>query len=126
MVTRSLYQRALLRKLEQQEEKFCEIFAKDYLLYLGNPKPTKKQIKEIKSILFETEVKQVVFFDNRLTEQEKKCLFLASKGKTIKETAYILNIKFNTILEYRNSAIRKLKAVNLISAVVLGVKYNLI
>lgn len=126
MVKRSLYQPALLGKLEKKEQKFCETFAKDYLMYLGNPKPTKKQVKEIKSMLFETEVKRVVFIDRRLTVQEKKCLFLASKGKTIKETAAILNIKFNTALEYRNSAMRKLNAVNLLSAVMLRVKYNLI
>ena len=119
MVKRSLYREALLNKLSEQEDKFFDNFAKDYLIYLGNSKPTRIHIKEMKSILCETEIKRVVTLDKRLTPQEKKCLFLASKGKTIKDTAEILKLGFNTA----NSAIKKLKAANLTAAVILGIKY---
>ncbi len=77
----------------------------------------------MKSILSETEVKRVVMLDKRLTPQEKRCLFLASKGKTIKATAQILKLGFNTAIGYRNSAIKKLNAANLTAAVILGIKY---
>lgn len=123
MVKRSLYREALLNKLSEKEDKFFEDFAKDYLIYLGNPKPTQIHIKEMKSILSETEVKRVVMLDKRLTPQEKRCLFLASKGKTIKATAQILKLGFNTAIGYRNSAIKKLNAANLTAAVILGIKY---
>lgn len=123
MVKRSLYREALSNKLSEQEDKFFETFARDYLIYLGNPKPTQIHIKEMKSILCETEVKRVVTLDKRLTQQEKKCLLLASKGKTIKDTAQILKLGFNTALGYRNSAIKKLKVSNLTAAVTLGIKY---
>ena len=123
MVKRSLYREALLNKLSEQEDKFFDNFAKDYLIYLGNSKPTRIHIKEMKSILCETEIKRVVTLDKRLTPQEKKCLFLASKGKTIKDTAEILKLGFNTAIGYRNSAIKKLKAANLTAAVILGIKY---
>ncbi len=123
MVKRSLYRESLVNKLSDQEDKFFENFAKDYLIYLGNPKPTQTQIKEMKAILSETEVKRVVTLDKRLTPQEKRCLFLASKGKTIKATAQILKLGFNTALGYRNSAIKKLNAANLTAAVILGIKY---
>ena len=124
MVKRSLYSSALLSKIEKEEDIFFEDFARDYLIYLGNSKPTKTHIKEMKALLFETEVKRVVTLNRRLTKQEKKCLLLASKGKTIKKTAKILKTQFDTAREYRDSAIKKLKAVNLPSAVALGIKYN--
>lgn len=123
MVKRSLYREALSNKLSEQEDKFFETFARDYLIYLGNSKPTQIHIKEMKSILCETEVKRVVTLDKRLTQQEKKCLLLASKGKTIKDTAQILKLGYNTALGYRDSAIRKLKVSNLTAAVTLGIKY---
>ena len=123
MVKRSLYREVILNKLSDQEDKFFENFSKDYLVYLGNPRPTQTQIKEMKAILYETEVKRVVTLDKRLTTQEKRCLFLASKGKTIKDTAEILKLRYNTALEYRDSAIKKLKASNLTAAVTLGIKY---
>lgn len=126
MVKRSLYPGALLNKLVEQEDKFFENFAKDYLIYLGNPKPTPIHIKEMKSILCETEVKRVVTLDGRLSFQEKKCLFLSGKGKSIKEIAKILSISFPTVREYRNKAIKKLGASNITAAVALGVKYNTI
>jgi len=62
MVKRSLYREALLNKLAEQEDKFFENFAKDYLIYLGNPKPSKIHIKEMKSILCETEIKRIQEF----------------------------------------------------------------
>lgn len=124
MVKRSLYRSGLLSKLEKNEDKFFENLAKDFLTLVGNSKPTKTHIKEMKLLISETEVKRVVSINNRLTIQEKKCLFLASKGKTIKQTAKIINTSFETAREYRASAIKKLKAVNLPSAVALGIKYN--
>jgi hypothetical protein len=46
MVKRSLYREALLNKLSDQEDKFFDAFAKDYLIYLGNPRPSKRQIAD--------------------------------------------------------------------------------
>lgn len=76
-----------------------------------------KRVREIELLLYETEVKRVVTIDKRLSDQEKKCLLLASSGKNIQETAHILGVKFPTAREYRNSAIKKLKARNITAAV---------
>ena len=75
MVKRSLYREALLNKLYEQEDKFFDNFAKDYLIYLGNPKPTKIHIKEMKSMLCETEIKRIVTLDKRLTYRKKNVYF---------------------------------------------------
>lgn len=124
MVKRSLYREALVNKLSDQEDKFFETFAKDYLAYLGNSRPTKKQIAEMKSVLYGTEVKRVVTLDKCLTPQEKKCLFLSSKGKGIKEIANVLKFTHRTAKFHRDNAIKKLNAANIAEAVTLGIKYN--
>lgn len=80
----------------------------------------------MESILFETEVKRFLTLDERLSPQEKKCMFLTYKGKSIKEIAKIFDIGFPTVREYRNKAIKKLGAPNITAAVALGVKYNTI
>ena len=76
------------------------------------------------SLKVKRETPGIVTLDKRLTSQEKKCLFLASKGKTIKATAQILKLGYNTALGYRDSAIKKLKVSNLTAAVTLGIKYS--
>ena len=123
MVKKSLKRFALLSKLSEQEQKFRKSFAKNYLEYLETLS-FNKRVREMELLLYETEVKRIVTIDKRLSDQEKKCLLLASRGKNIQETANILGIKFPTAREYRNSAIKKLKARNITTAVRLSLQYG--
>lgn len=125
MTTKSLNRFAVLINLSEKEKRTREELAKNFLAYLRNI-PFKARIQEIVSILYETEIKRFVTLDNRLSQQEKKCLLLAKKGKSIKTTATILKLKYETVRECRAAAIKKLGAPNITAAVALGIKYNLI
>jgi DNA-binding CsgD family transcriptional regulator len=80
----------------------------------------------MRSVLYGTEVKRVVTLDQRLSKQEKKCLFLAYKGKNIKETAVILKISQETVEEYRATLRKKIQAKTMQQAIGLGIKYQYI
>ena len=54
-----------------QQKKFFKAFAKDYLAFLGNAKPTAKQITEMKNMLSHVWMRQAICFDLRLTEREQ-------------------------------------------------------
>ena len=124
MAKKSIKRFFALSKLSDQENKFRKEFAENYLEYLETLS-FNKRVREIELLLYETEVKRVVTIDKRLSDQEKKCLLLASRGKNIQETAHILGLKFPTAREYRNSAIKKLKARNITAAVRLSLQYGL-
>lgn len=53
-----------------------------------------------------------------------KCLFLASKGKEIKEIASILGLSQRTVKYHRANIIRKFEVPNLMAAVALWIQYN--
>ena len=125
MIKKSLKPFDVLSKLSKQEKQFKKELAETFLEYLDTLS-LKKRIIEMESILFETEVKRFVSIDKRLSPQERKCMFLTYKGKSIKEIAKIFGISFPTVREYRNKAIKKLGVPNITAAVALGVKYNTI
>lgn len=124
MVKRSLSRAELLSKLEEQEDRFFEDFAKEYLNYLGNSRPGKKQIKEMQSILSHTWMRKKIMVSGRLTAQEAKCLLLASQGKNTKEIASFFNRSIRRIEAYRNSIFKKLASKNIGEAVVKGIRYG--
>lgn len=124
MVKRSLTRAELLSKLEEQEDKFFEDFAKEYLNYLGNPKPGKKQIKEMQSILSHTWMRKKIIVSSRLTEQEAKCLLLSSQGKSLSEIADFFNVSTRRIEFCRQSIFRKLFSRNIGEAIVKGIRYG--
>ena len=70
-----------------QHKKFFKSFAKEYLAFLGNTEPTKKQVSEMQNVLSHVWMRQVIYLDVRLTEKENQCLYLSAQGKTIKEIA---------------------------------------
>lgn len=83
MTKKSLKPFAVLSKLSKQERQFKKELAETFLEYLDTLS-LKKRIIEMESLLFETEVKRLVTMDKRLSPQEKKCMFLTYKGKSIK------------------------------------------
>ncbi len=123
MVKKSIRRFAALSKLSDLERQFKKELAKAFLEYLETLSFSKR-IQEMESILFETEIKRIMTLDQRLTPQEKKCLFLSSKGKGIKEIANLLKFKPRTAQFHRENAMRKLKTNSITKAIILGIKYN--
>lgn len=124
MVKKSIYRSALLGKLAEQEDKFFENFAKDYLMYLGNPKPSKMHIKEMQSMLSHVWLRRKISLDIRLTEREKQCLYLSAQGKSNKEIARFFNKSIRRIEFIRQSIFEKLSCKNIPEAVVKGFQYG--
>ncbi len=124
MVKRSLYREALLNKLSDQEDKFFETFAKDYLAYLGNPRPSKRQVTEMISILSHVWLKRRVCLDLRLTERERQCLYLSAVGKNSKEIACYFRITVRQVELYRQVIFKKLLCKNIGEAIAKGLRYG--
>lgn len=104
-----------LRKLISKKiDHFYWDLGKDYLSFFYNPILKEYHLNEIIHLLQYRYFKEF----NNLTDQERKCLYLAGKGKTIKDTANILNVGFHTAREYRDDSIKKINATNITEAAV--------
>src|SRR5271155_3632902 len=97
----------LLRKNNLIDSPFFKTFAKNYLDYLGNSNPTRKQLAEVQALLSNTWIRQPICFDLRLSEQEKQCLYLSAQGKGLKEIAAFLNVSIRRITQLRQSIFQK-------------------
>lgn len=53
----------------------------------------------------------------KLTRREGDCLLLAAKGKSIKETAEVMQVKPSTVKTWRKKIIKKLACVSITQAV---------
>ncbi|HHF7343705.1 TPA: response regulator transcription factor [Legionella feeleii] len=105
---------------------FFQVFAKNYLDYLGNSKPTHKQLAEIQVLLSNTWIRLPICFDLRLSEQEKQCLYLSAQGKGLKEIAAFLNVSMRRVTQYRQAIFKKLGCRNITSAIIVGIRYGVI
>ncbi len=105
-----------LNKLHKQEKQFKRDLSKTFLEYLDNLPPNKR-IEQMESLLYETEQRNLPTLDRRLSFQERKCLYLASQGKEIKDTANILGLSQRTIKYHRANIFKKLKVSNITAAV---------
>lgn len=123
MPLKNYRRKALQSKIIEQEEQFKKELAKIYLEYLESLS-LNKRIKEMASLICETEVKRVIVLDKRLTRREKQCLLLAYHGKNVRETSEILNIKIRTTEWYRKRILKKTNAKNIGHAIALGIKYQ--
>lgn len=101
--------------LKPRKKCYQEI-AKDYLSYFGNPKPTNNQIVVAKNLIIDLLTRQTLVFDEKLSLQEMKCLYLAFKGKTSSYTSQILSLNHDTVKYYRRHGIRKLNCKNMVQA----------
>lgn len=93
-----------------------EELARDYLLYLGNKKPSKNQLVVFKKLLIDDFSSRLLSFTENLTLQEMKCLYLAFKGKSMGCCATILDIHLDTVKFYRKRGIKKLGCKNMVQA----------
>ena len=102
--------------LLKPKNKCYQEIARDYLSYFGNSKPTNNQIIVAKNLIIDSLTRQTLTFDEKLSLQEMKCLYLAFKGKTVSYTSQILSLNPDTIKYYRRQGIKKLNCKNMVQA----------
>ena len=124
MDNRRIKEQDIIDKYTLHQQNFYKSFAKDYLSFLGNPKPNPKQLSEMQSVLSHVWIRQSICLDIRLTEKEKQCLYFSAKGKGLKETARLMNVSTRRVEQYRESIFRKLGCKNIIEAVIVGIRYG--
>ncbi|WP_131753205.1 response regulator transcription factor [Legionella feeleii] len=115
-----------LRETNLMDSPFFQVFAKNYLDYLGNSNPTHKQLAEIQALLSNTWIRLPIHFDLRLSEQEKQCLYLSAQGKGLKEIASFLNVSMRRVTQHRQAIFKKLGCRNITSAIIVGIRYGVI
>lgn len=91
---------------------------------LGNKKPTDMQIELAASLLLRDSIEQQLFFDQKLTPREMGCLLLVAKGKTVKESAKLMNVKASTVRTWRNKILSKLGSRSMAQAIFKGIHYG--
>ena len=114
----------LIRKHHLNQTQFFKVLAKDYLDFLGNSNPSPKQLAEMQALLSHTWIRQPICFDLRLSEQEKRCLYLSAQGKGLKEIASFLNVSIRRITQCRQSIFQKLGCRNITGAIIIGLRYG--
>jgi DNA-binding CsgD family transcriptional regulator len=72
----------------------------------------------------ETELQFKHLKRKKLTAREKDCLYLASLGKTSKETAITLNIAPSTVEHYRKKIKEKLNCKTIAEAIYKGINHG--
>jgi DNA-binding NarL/FixJ family response regulator len=91
---------------------------------LGNKKPTDIQIELLTSLLLRTSIEQQIFFNQKLSPRETSCLLLAAKGKTVEESAKLMNVKTSTVRTWRNNILGKLSCRSMAQAIFKGIHYG--
>lgn len=98
--------------------------AQHLIHYLGNPKPTLKQIALMESLIGNLSIQLTIIMDGRLAKREQECLRLAAAGHNVATTAEILNLSTKTVEQYRQAIRKKLGCKNMAQAVAQGIKYG--
>ena len=78
----------------KQGHKISELFFQQLFEKLGNENPNNEQISLLASLLLEN---FILSFSQKISPREAEYLFLAAKGKTVKESAKLMNVKTSTI-----------------------------
>lgn len=91
---------------------------------LGNERPTQDEIELAESLLLRATINYKMIFHRKLTHRESSCLLLAAKGRTIEETANIMNVKPSTVKTWRNNVINKLGCTSIAQAVFEGISFG--
>ena len=108
-------------------ENFCVSFVECFLDLIKAYNPNYKY----SFILTNSQLRRAVITgsshsENKLTEREKECLWLASKGKSTKAVAKILNLSPTTIETHNKHIREKLNCSTMIEAIVEGIQFGII
>lgn len=107
-----------------EHQMFYKKFARDYLLFLGNPNPTHKQLKGIQLLLSQIWVQKSIYLDDRLTYLERQCLYLSALGHNVKDIASFFAISTRQVERHRSAIFEKLGCRNITQAVAQGIRYG--
>ncbi len=118
-------EKIFLQKISDKEDKFFQLVTCDLLDFLNKCVSKSEKIKILMRVLSHVWIKLPFSISDKLTTREKQCLYLVSRGLTLKEIAKIMKITFNTVNTYERNILEKLLCKNLTEAVVVGIKYNL-
>lgn len=91
---------------------------------LGNDNPSQIQIDLVDALLLGNSIEQRVLFDHKLTPRESYCLLLAAKGKTVQETAVLMDVKISTVRTWRHKILGKLACRSMAQAIFKGIHYG--
>ncbi|MGC1182832.1 response regulator transcription factor [Legionella sp.] len=69
-------------------------------------------------------LRRTLYLDGRLTDQERRCLYLSAQGKSLKEIAIVLNISVRHAERHRQSIFQKLECKNIAESIALGIRYG--
>ena len=103
-----------------------KLFYIQLLEKLGNKKPKKEEIKLLESLLLTTCITKNIFLNQRISPREADCLLLAAKGKTVEESAKLMNVSLGTARTFRNKILKKLDCHSMAQAVFKGIQYGYI
>ena len=115
-----------LDKLSIKEENYQKEFSELYLAHLGNTKPSTKQIVEMQLLLENICFLRPLNLNNRLSPREKQCLRLTSFGKTLHESATIMQISSHTVNRYKRNILKKLSSKNMSQAIAKAIYHGLL
>lgn len=118
--------RKKLKQRSQQQNRLLSALSQDYLEFLEIHYPSKKQIRVIENLVYRKHIYEDFTFHYPLTLQERKCLYLASEGHDIKDTAEFLKITVRAVENHRSSIIKKLNCKNIAHSIKKGIEKGLI
>src|SRR4051812_13843698 len=101
-----------------KETQFKHEMAKLYLEFFGNKRPAAYQMRLMQSLL------PLVLSPAELSKREWQCLYVASYGKSVKETAQILGIEVTSVKTYRKNGIKKLGGHNILHAISKSIRHR--
>ncbi len=104
--------------------KTTDYVIKKLLVKLGNKNPNHKQLKLAESLFLKATITKELSFNHQLTSRELCCLFLASLGKRVKETANILEVMPSTVETWHKNIKYKLESETMAQAVYKGITYG--
>ena len=90
---------------------------------IGIQSPEQAMIDKMELAISHTLIKQHLFFEPILNEEEVACLFWAAKGKTVAQTAEVLSLSIACIKQHRKNILAKLEVENMTQAVFQGIKF---
>lgn len=125
----NLHFELFLKKLKQrslQQNRLLSALSQDYLDFLQIHHPSKRQIRVIENLVYRKHIYEDFTFHYPLTLQELKCLYLASEGYNIKDTAKFLSITIRAVENHRTSIIKKLNCKNMAHSIKKGMEKGLI
>lgn len=96
------------------------------LKIFGIVEPTEKQLSLAYTFMHRAVVQQHLTYNDKLTNREISCLFLATKGLTTIKIAELMEVKPSTVTTYKKNILRKLSCTTFAQAIFEGISFGYI